>query len=105
MDVLSNKQYKNYSYFSRYTSFPIYYNKEDKKYVYGTSSPLNKDVNYVLHKVKKGDTLDTLALTYYNNPTYYWIIGNFNDIQDAYSKLIEDSTLMIPVLSDISFKE
>lgn len=105
MDILTSKQYKNYSYFSRYASFPIYYNKLDKKYMYGVTSQLKKDVNYVLHKVKKGDTLDTLALTYYNNPTYYWVIGNFNNIQDPYIKLTENDVLMIPVLNDISFKE
>lgn len=105
MDILTSKQYKNYSYFSRYANFPIYYNKLDKKYMYGVTSQLKKDVNYVLHKVKKGDTLDTLALTYYNNPTYYWVIGNFNNIQDPYIKLTENDVLMIPVLNDIGFKE
>lgn len=105
MDNLINKQYKNYNYFSRYTSFPIYYNQIDNKYVYGTTSQLKTDVNYILHKVKNGDTLDTLALTYYNNPTFFWVIAYFNNIQDAFTKLKIGDTLMIPTLSDISFKE
>lgn len=70
-DKLTNKQYKDYDYLSRYTSFPFYYNEEDRKYVYGVTSQLNQNITYVLHEVKVNETLDTLALDYYNNPTFF----------------------------------
>ena len=70
-DKLTNKQYKDYDYLSRYTSFPFYYNEEDRKYVYGVTSQLNQNITYVLHEVKTNETLDTLALDYYNNPTFF----------------------------------
>jgi hypothetical protein len=70
-DKLTNKQYKDYDYLSRYTSFPFYYNEEDRKYVYGVTSQLNQNITYVLHEVKANETLDTLALDYYNNPTFF----------------------------------
>ena len=71
MDVLINKQYKSYNYISRYSSFPIYYNTLDNRYVYGTTSHLKKDISYTLYKVKARDTIDSIALSFYNNPTYY----------------------------------
>ena len=41
MDKLINKSYKNYNHFSRYSSFPYYYNVEDEKYIYGTTAQLD----------------------------------------------------------------
>ena len=71
MDILKNKQYEQFDYLSRYSSVPYYYNTEDKKYIYGIGQQLDKNTSYVAHKVKPTDTLDYLALKYYNNPTYY----------------------------------
>ena len=106
MDALIDKQYKVYSYLSRYTSFPYWYNKEDRKYIYGTTTQLTQDnISYALHKVTWQDTLDTLALDYYNNPTFFWVIADFNHIQDPFSSLEVGTTLKIPTLSDIKFEE
>ena len=105
MSVLTNKQYKDYGYLSRYASFPIYYHTLDGKYVYGTTSQLNENIMYVLYTVRAHDTLDSIALQYYNNPTYFWVIADFNHIQDPFEKLQIGTTLKIPTLSDISFKE
>jgi nucleoid-associated protein YgaU len=58
----------------------------------------------VSHKVKDGDTLDSLALYYYNNPTYYWVIADFNRIQDPYLELEVGRILKIPTFSNIAFK-
>lgn len=104
MDKIIDKSYKTYNYFSRYTSFPYYYNVEDKKYVYGTTSQMNPDIIFTLHKVKRNDTLDSLALNYYNNPTFFWAIASFNNIIDPYAELEEGIELKIPTLSDISFE-
>lgn len=106
MDVLKNKAYKNYDYTSRYTAVPYYYNTLDAKYVYGIGSQIDKSVSYVAHKLKDTDTLDSLALKYYNNPTYYWVIAFFNDIQDPYMVLTDKFTsIKIPNISGIVFGE
>ena len=104
-EILVDKSYKTYNYISRYASFPIYYHSVDEKRVYGTTSQLSKDVEYVIHKVKKGDSFDTLSLTYYNSPLYFWIIADFNNIQDTLQELTEGQLLKIPSLSNISYKE
>lgn len=105
MDVLRDKSYKSYNYFSRYEGVPYYYHTEDVRYVYGTGSHINQNTSYSLHKVKINDTLDTLALDYYNNPTFFWVIADFNHIQDPYKKLKEGTELKIPVLNEVSFEE
>ena len=103
MDKYS-KQYKNYERVSRYQVFPFYYNTEDNKYSYGiTSHLLTDNTTFVAHKVKRNDTLDTLALYYYNNPTYYWIIADFNRIRDPFEELEVGTTLKIPTFSNIAF--
>ena len=103
MDKLIDKSYKTYDYVSRYSGFPYYYDKTDEKYIYGTTSHLNTETPYVIHTIAKGDTLDTLALDYYNNPTFYWIIADFNRIRDPYIKLVVGSQIKIPSFSSIEF--
>lgn len=102
-DVLVNKQYREYQRVSRYSAVPYYYNTTDDKYIYGTACKLKKDVSYKNHPVSVGDTLDTLALYYYNNPTYFWIIADFNDIIDPYEELKVGEILKIPTFSTIEF--
>lgn len=104
MDILKDKKYKSYNYFSRYTSFPYYYHTLDRKYVYGIPTQINKDSVYTLYKVVRNDTLDSIALKMYNNPTFYWAIASFNNIIDPFKQLIEGTELKIPTLSDISFE-
>ena len=103
MDILKDKNYKQFDYTCRYSGVPYYYNKEDKKYIFGLGTNLKKDSAYVLHQVKETDTLDYLALKYYNNPTYYWIICDFNRIQNPFDKPIVGTHLMIPSFSDLKF--
>ncbi len=103
MEVLKNKSYKSYDRVSRYTQFPYYYHSRDNKYIYSTTTQLDNTTYYILHKVKRGDTFDTLALDYYNNPTYYWVIMDFNRFQDPFEKLIVGMYIKIPTLSTIKF--
>lgn len=106
MDVLKDEYKKAYTYISRYAPFPIYYNTRDDKYVYGITSQLSDDVIYALHKVKETDSLDSLAEHYYGRPDLYWIIADFNKIQDPFIKLFgKYKTLKIPSLSNITFKD
>ena len=103
MDVLKNKSYKQYTKLSRYSPFPYYYHTLDKKYIYGKTAYLKDDTVYTTYTIQRNDTLDSLALKFYNNPTLYWIICSFNHIQDPYIELIEGEQLKIPSISNIEF--
>ena len=104
MDTLKNKQYAKYDYTCRYTDVPYYYDTLDDREIYGIGTNMLKNISYVSHKVKDTDTLDYLALKYYNNPTYWWIIAYFNDIQDAFRPLIDYiDVIQIPSLASIEF--
>ena len=103
MDCLINKQYKDYNRLSRYGSFPYYYNTIDEKYVTGTPSALSKNIKYSLYKVKDGESFDLIALKFYNNPTYYWAICNFNNIINPLVNPNPGMYLKIPLLSDLTF--
>ncbi len=104
MDTLTNKRYNSFDYISRYTGVPYYFNTADQKDIFGIGQNLSKDTPWVAHKVTHDDTLDSLALKYYNNPTYWWVIAYFNDIQDSLIILNEHfSIIKIPSISSISF--
>ena len=102
-DTLKDKSYRNYSYVSRYSSFPYYYNVEDDKYMYGTTAQLSQQTAFTLHKVLESDSYDSLSLKYYNTPIYFWIICDFNHIQDPLKMPPIGTYLRIPDLSTIRF--
>jgi hypothetical protein len=104
MDILTNKQYLSYNYLNRYSSVPIYYNTIDKKYQTGIGKNMLKNATYTRHITKPSDTLDYLSLKYYNDPTYWWVIAYFNDIQDSYINLYKYyKNILIPNISEIQF--
>lgn len=103
MDILTDKQYKNYETISRYASFPIYYHPIDNKWVTGTTAYLDNETSYLNHTVAKNEDYDVLALYYYNNPTYYWIICSFNRIQDPFTPPVPGTVLKIPSLSSVRY--
>ena len=105
MDILTNKTFKQYSYISRYSNCPIYYHRLDDKYITGTAKDLDKSTLSSDYIIQRGDTLDKLALRYYNNPTLYWIICLFNSINDPFIELEPGTIIKIPVLSNIRFTE
>lgn len=104
MNVLTNKQTKSYDRLSRYSSIPIYYNTKTKEMVYGTAKHLNSATEAVLYTVKENDTYDSIALSFYNNPTYFWIICDYNRIIDPFIDPEPQTILYIPVISDIEFE-
>ena len=109
MDTLKNKKFEKYDYNSRYTSVPYYYDILENREVYGIGSNMLKNNSFYSHKIVDGDTLDSLALKYYNNPTLWWVIAYFNDIQDAFRPLIDIykysdiKVIQIPAISSIDF--
>lgn len=104
MDTLKNKTYASFDYLSRYTSVPYYYDTLADKQIYGIGTNLKTTSEFVTHKVKSNDTLNSLALKYYNNPTFWWVIAYFNNIQDSLKPLRDKyETLKIPSISSIEF--
>lgn len=103
--MLTQKTYKTYQELSRYSDTPYYFNTEDQKYIYGTSSNLDDTTAYIAYIVKRGDTYDSISLNYYNNPTYYWIITDFNRIQNPFENPKEGSVLKIPSITALKWKE
>ena len=106
MDKLINKKSTTFDYTSRYAGVPFYYDTKKQRDVYGIGSQINFDTPFLLHTVKSSDTLDSLALTYYNNPTYWWVIAYFNKINDPFIDIVRNySKLKIPTISNIVFEE
>lgn len=104
MEVLQDKTYKNYDYTSRYAGFPYYYQTQDKKYIYGTTANLKDSLVYTLYEVQYGDTYDSIALDFYNTPLYFWVICDFNRIQDPFDEPTPGTYLKIPSISNLSFE-
>lgn len=105
MDVLTDKQQREYDYISRYSSFSFYYNNQDGKYIYEVTSQLSDNIEYVAHKITQSDTLDSLSYYYYGRPDLYWVIADFNRIQDPFVRLFGNyKSLKVPKLSNISYQ-
>lgn len=104
MDILKNKKYEQYNYLCRYLNVPYYYNTVDEKEIYGIGKNLLQVSSYTLHKVQQDDTLDYLSLKYYNDPTFWWVISYYNNIQDAFIDLKDNyDTLKIPNILTLEF--
>lgn len=106
MDVLKDPQKYTYDYISRYTPFYFYYHTKDGKYVYEITDQLKDNVTYVAHKVTQIDTLDSIAEHYYGRPDLYWVIADFNKIQDPFIKLWgRYDVLKVPTITNIAYKK
>lgn len=103
MEVLSQKKYKAYDYVSRYSAFPIYYNNEDEKWESAIPTYLKDNTPYQMYSTGVNESYDAIALKFYNNPTYYWVICSFNHVVDPFEVPAEGTSLKIPVLSNIEF--
>lgn len=133
MDVLTGKTAKTSDYYSRYNGLFYYYNKIDEKektvrdlgtgelvldektgrpiikkigkYQLQTTAWLDTNSNYTVYVVKENDTWDKIALNTYGNPTYYWLICDFNRIIDPFKEPKKDDIILLPVLgSDLKFE-
>lgn len=104
MDVLKNKTVESKNYISRYSPFWYAYHTLDNKYIYQTTSYINDNISYILVDVNQETTLDYLAFKYYGRPDYFWVIADFNKIQDPFINLSERFTeLKIPNIANIEF--
>ena len=102
--MLVNKQRADYLYFCRYQNTDYYYDTKDQRYIMGVSQWLSNETPYIKHTVKKNDTYDSLALQYYNNPTYWWVIADFNRKTDPFEKPKVGETIEIPIFSNLEFE-
>lgn len=105
MDKLKNRRVATYEYINRYAGVPYYFDTEKRRDVFGIGKQISKDLPYFLYELKAGDTLDSLALTYYNNPTFWWAIAYFNNILDPFVELSKTrASVKIPNISSIVFE-
>jgi len=105
MDTLTNKRFESYTYTCRQANIPYYYDTLCDRDIYAIGSQIDKNTEFITHQIKSTDTLDYLALKYYSNPTYWWAIAYFNDIEDSLIKLSDRyTTLRIPAIASIRFK-
>lgn len=100
MDILKNKTYKTSAYYSRYNGIPYYYNTLDGNYQLGLKSWLKPTFDYIRYTVEEGDTFDYIALKFYNNPTYYWLICDANKVIDPMKEPEVGDVLIIPTLGN-----
>ena len=105
MDVLTDLQTKHYDYLSRYATFEFGYNKNDSKYVYCLTNHLKTDTPFVTHRVQQYDTLDSISLHYYGRPDYYWIIADYNRINDPLEDISKMKSIKVPTLTTIEFED
>lgn len=104
MNTLKNKNYASFDYLSRYSSVPYYYDTLRERQIYGIGTNLKTNSEFVTHKIRSNDTLHSLALKYYNNPTFWWIIAYFNNVQDPFRPLRDKyQTIKIPSISSVEF--
>ena len=106
MDKLKNKVFISYDYTSRYAGVPNYFDALVERDVAGIGTAMRTDTPFIWHKLLDTDTLDSLALKYYNNPTYWWIIAYFNKVKDPFTPLQTlYKTIKIPTLASVAFKD
>lgn len=106
MEKLVNKRVNTFDYISRYSGVAFYLDTKKERDVMGIGQQIKFDTPYSLHTIKRDDTLDSLALTYYNNPTYWWAIAYFNKISDPFIELATNfKTIKIPSISSIIFED
>ncbi len=104
MNELKNKHFIHYDYKNRDAQTPVYFNTKFQMEVMGIGTNIKKNAPFIIHNVMPGDTLDNLSLRYYNNPTYWWVICQFNLIFDPFIHLADRyKTLRIPSISSIEF--
>ena len=102
---LVDKSYLEYRKISRYSNFPYYFNKTDGKYVGGTTNNLDDNTEFIYYTVQAGDSYDSIALKYYDSPLYYWIICDFNRIEDCLEKPKVGTRIKVPTFSALRYKK
>jgi len=53
------------------------------------------DISYVVENFYEG-RLDLIAATFYDEPRFWWVIAQYNNIIDPFSEIIPGRVLLIP---------
>lgn len=61
----------------------------------------NTDISYTVEKFYVG-RMDLIANVFYNEPRYWWIIAQYNNILDPFSEITEGRILLIPTKDRLS---
>lgn len=61
----------------------------------------NTDISYTVEKFYVG-RMDLIANIFYNEPRYWWIIAQYNNILDPFSEITEGRILLIPTKDRLS---
>ena len=104
MDILKDPRLRAYEKVSRYSTVPYYYNETDEKYIYGTAKKLNTDSAYIYYQIQQGDSFDSIALNQYGDAQFYWVIADYNQVNDPFLKLKPGAYIKIPNISTIVFQ-
>lgn len=99
------RYYKQYNYISRYEQFAYYYDDLNNRYYYGLVSNLSNDLPYASYVVQAGDSYDSIAYDKYGSPLFYWIICNFNNIEDSLEDPIPGTILNLPNMNSLRFNK
>ena len=102
--MLQQEKIISTDHISRYNGFSSYYNTEDEKYMGGRVAWLSDDTTYLNYVTQKNDTWENIALKYYANPTFWWVILDANKIADPFMECKPGYQIKIPVLSNITFE-
>lgn len=92
-----------YSYYSRLTGLSTLNNVEDNTLLLESYLPIQKTDQYFLYEVQQGDTLDSIALSKYGSPIYWWIIADYNDMLDCLEPIL-GTTIKIPELTGVQMR-
>ena len=85
-----------------YESYPD--KRERMRHAQNTFKHISREyLSFFFNKLKRGESIDSIALYYYNNPTYYWMICDFNFIDDPFIELTEGQKIKVPTFSAVTF--
>lgn len=61
----------------------------------------DSDIAYAVENFYEG-RLDLIASTFYNEPRYWWVIAQYNNILDPFSEITAGRVLLIPAKARLS---
>jgi hypothetical protein len=62
----------------------------------------SSDIVYAIENIYEG-RLDLIASVFYNEPRWWWIIAQYNNILDPFSEIVAGRILLIPTAERLAF--
>lgn len=100
--MIEYKGYVDKDYFSRYSKDRAISDGENVYYEYDSKLDF-KNLSYVNHTITSKDKnkLMIIAQAYYDNPLYWWIIAQANDLIDPFKTPEIGETIRVPIRDDV----